>query len=147
MLHYEGRFRFSATRREMWDAVASIESFDQWAPWLHNLEVDGPWLEPGTTVAFDVVSPLPFKLHIEVELTAIEELSFIEAVVREDIAGSGALRAFDDGRGTEVELTWDVTPRSRALQTFLLLSGPFVRWTQEWAVKAAVAGVRRKLTL
>lgn len=145
MLHYEGRFQFTASRREMWDAVSSIESFEQWAPWLHNLELDGAWLEPGTTVSFDVVSPLPFRLHIAVELTDVEELEHIEADVREDIVGSGALRARDSGTGTEVELTWDVNPRSRALQTFLRLSAPFVRWTQDWAVRAAVAGVRRKL--
>ena len=93
-----------------------------------------------------MVSPLPHRISIAVELTHVVRHEVIEARVHRDLQGSGRLAARDHaGGGTEVELTWSVEPSSRILQTLVRFSGPFVRWTQDWAVRAAVAGVKRKL--
>lgn len=145
MIEYRGVFRFDTDRATLWKAVSSIDSFPHWAPWLHDLEVDGPWPEAGTSVQFAVVSPLPIRLHISVELTEVRPLEVLKARVHQDIEGTGRMSARDVGRGTEVELTWEIAPRTRVFQTLFRFSGPFVRWTQDWAVRAAVAGVKRKL--
>lgn len=130
----------------MWAAVSSFESFPQWAPWLRDFERDGPWPEAGTTATFDVVSPLPHRLSLAVQLTHVSPHEVIEARVLGDLNGTGRLSARDHPRGgTEVELTWSVEPKARILQTLVRISGPFVRWTQDWAVRVAVAGVKRKL--
>lgn len=145
MIEYRGVFHFHADRATLWEAVSAIDSFSQWAPWLRDLERVGDWPEPGTRITFDVVSPLPHRLHLEVQLTEVVRHGFIEARVHRDLEGHGRLAARESGGGTEVELSWQVTPRSRILQTLLRVSGPFVRWTQDWAVRAAVAGVKHKL--
>ena len=145
MIEYRGVFHFEADRDTLWDAISAIDAFPRWAPWLHDLERQGPWPETGTVISFAVVSPLPHRMDLSVELTDVSPLNHIEARVGRDLEGHGRLSARELSDGTEVELTWSVMPRARILQTLLRLSGPFVRWTQEWAVRAAVAGVKRKL--
>ena len=145
MIEYRGVFQFEADRDTLWQAVSAIESFPHWAPWLHDLEREGDWPEAGTVITFDVVSPLPYRISLLVELTDVAQHEFIEARVDRDLSGHGRLAARPTDRGTEVELSWSLTPRARILQTLLRVSGPFVRWTQDWAVRAAVAGVKRKL--
>ncbi len=145
MIEYHGVFHFDADRETLWNAISAIDRFPEWAPWLHDLERSGAWPEAGTTISFDVVSPLPYRMRLKVRLTEVSRHEFIEARVDRDLEGHGRLSAREAGSGTEVELRWNVTPRARVLQTLLKISGPFVRWTQDWAVRAAVAGVKRKL--
>ena len=145
MIRYRGSFSFDKTREEIWDALTSIDSFEDWAPWLRDVQVDGTWIEQHTRVSFNVVSPLPHRIEIEVEITDVTPCEYIEARVSKELDGSGRLVMRTVGDRTEVDLSWEVDVRGKAMRTLLFLSGPLVRWTQDWAVKAAVAGVERQL--
>ena len=112
---------------------------------MRNLRVHGEDVSPGTILTFDVVSPLRIRLTLEIEITATKERESIEAAVRRDLQGAGRVEMRDTTAGTEVLLAWNVEPVSKPLRTLLRFSGPLVRWSQDWAVRSAVAGARQRL--
>lgn len=111
---------------------------------MRDLQVAGDGFVPGTRFIFGVASRLPVRMDLEIEIVAVTEGEFVEARVSRDLVGEGRLRLRPEGRTTEVELSWEVDVASKPLRTLLFVSGPFVRWTQEWAVRAAIAGARRR---
>jgi hypothetical protein len=111
---------------------------------MRDLRVVGDGLSVGTRFTFQVASRLSFRMDLEIELTDVRDGELVEAAVRRDLVGEGRLLLQPAGSATDVELSWDVDPASKPLRTLVRWSGPFVRWTQEWAVRAAVDGARRR---
>lgn len=145
MLEYRRSFLFDESTETIWNALTSIDSFAEWATWMRDLRVDGEGMIPGTILSFDVASPLPYRLKLDIEITRVIQADSIYADVRRDLRGRGSVHLRDAGANTQVELSWEVEPASRPLRTLLFVSGPLVRWSQDWAVRAALSGARRKL--
>ena len=116
MLNYRRSFTFDVPHTEVWRAVCSSDSYEEWAPWMRDLRVVGDGFEPGTRFIFEVASRLPVRMDLEIEIVAVKEGEFVEARVSRDLVGSGRLRLRPQGRRTGVELSWEVDVASRPLR-------------------------------
>jgi uncharacterized protein YndB with AHSA1/START domain len=86
-------YRFDATPSEVWDALARVEQYPTWWPWLR--EFDGVALRTGETWRCVVKPPLPYTVRFAVELTDVVDRHLVRARITGDITGTARLVVTD----------------------------------------------------
>lgn len=157
-LRSERRFRFDVPRAELWCAIADVDQYSRWWPWLRRFE--GRGLVAGDVWHATVQPPLPYSLAFTVSLRHVDEGHLVEAHVDGDIRGTATLRLADlgpdgsgpsrgvgptdgagpsgaepsDGSGCEVCLTSALAPRHPVLRAAALVASPIVRHGHDWVL-------------
>jgi uncharacterized protein YndB with AHSA1/START domain len=143
---YRGSFEFPAAPGQTWDMLEQTHHYENWWPWMRDLRVRGEPLTNGTCFSFTVVAPIPFKMHLEVEISDSREPEHINAVIRGDLAGRASMSfepSADGGTASDIEWTVEVVePRMRAAAPVIR---PLLLWGQNWAVEMGLRGFRRHL--
>lgn len=106
-IHSDRRFRFDATRPEVWDALARVDRYRCWWPWLHRF--DGERLASGETWRCLVKPPLPYRVSFSITVTDVVEHQSASARLAGDIVGTATITAADDGAGCLLRLVSDLT--------------------------------------
>ena len=98
----ERRFRVNAAPSEVWAALARVDDYPAWWPWLRRFDAGA--LAAGEWWRATIRPPLPYRLRFRVELVAVEAPRLVSARVWGDLLGRAAvsLLAADGGASTDI---------------------------------------------
>lgn len=138
-------FTFARDPAAVWAALAEVEQFERWWPWLQEFSLEGGALTAGAVLHGMVAPPVPYRMRVDVELLACEAPSFIDARVHGDLTGEAQLRLRPEGDGTMVEAAWEVEMMQRAMRLADRFGHPLLQWGHDRVVDITVAGFRKRL--
>jgi hypothetical protein len=136
------RFCFDVERDVVWAAVARIDRYQEWWPWLHHF--DGAALREGERWRCVVSPPLPYRLHFDVVLVEVDERRLVSARVEGDITGWARLTAVDRDPGCEIRLMSALSPANRTLRLFARVARPVVTFGHDWVLDTGASAFRRR---
>jgi carbon monoxide dehydrogenase subunit G len=142
---YEGSFVLAAPPAEVWQEIARFDAFESWWGWLRELAVDGRPLTAGTVMTGVVAPPIPYRMHLRVELVQCVAPHSIDAVVAGDLVGDASMRFVPVPTGTRADVAWTVEMRQRAMRVASAVGSPVLRWGHDRVVEATVARFRAHL--
>jgi uncharacterized protein YndB with AHSA1/START domain len=142
---FDRRWHFDVPRPVLWEAVSATDRFEQWWPWLDGRQL-GP-LAPGTTAQVVIRPPLPYRLHLTIDVVQVEPGSSVEARVGGDVEGPAVLEVEDDGVGSTARLVWSLHLRRPALVAGERLARPVMVWGHDTIVSSGVRRFRRALAV
>ena len=128
------RFHFDAEPAEVWAALASVEEYPQWWPWLQSFEAQG--LVQGDRWRCTVKPPLPYVVRFTVHLDEVIAEQSIRATVAGDIAGQAQLSLEPAEDGSTMILLSKLTPASPTLKVMGTIGRPLVRYGHDWVLDA-----------
>jgi carbon monoxide dehydrogenase subunit G len=145
VIEYEREFAFAVTPSALWAAIEDVDSFERWWPWLREFSLDGGALEAGSVLRGVVVPPLPYRMHVEVELVRCRRPTEIDAVVHGDLEGPARLRLSPSDAGTVARVAWSVEMMQRPMRIASQVAHPLLKWGHDRVVEVTVASFRRHL--
>jgi len=135
---YERAWRIPLSVDELWSSLERTDCYPQWWPWLRDASL--PELTTGATASFSVAPPLPYHLHIDLDLVEVLPARHIETAVGGDLVGWAALNLRADGPSASVaELQWDLNLARPALRLLSTVGRSVLEWGHEAVVHAAIA--------
>jgi uncharacterized protein YndB with AHSA1/START domain len=144
---FDRTWHFPVPRQELWDAATAIERFPEWWRWLRVLDVHGAdkGVAAGTTATCVIGPPLPYVLHLTIEVERLVVGTLVEARVTGDLEGTARLEvAADRAGGTTARLSWHLYVRRPLLQMLARTARPVLVWGHEWVVANGVAQFRER---
>jgi hypothetical protein len=144
-MDYAGRFPFPVPPSEMWTVLERLDQFERWWGWLRDLEVDGPGLEAGTVLRGTVSPPVPYRMHVDVEVCECVPARMIDATITGDLVGDAHLRMHPNAEGTVTEVAWSLEMRQLPMRVAARVAYPLLRWGHDQVVEATVSGFRAQL--
>jgi carbon monoxide dehydrogenase subunit G len=146
VIDYRGGFVFDVTPGELWSSIEHAEQFESWWPWLHEFTLEGGELRSGAVMHGVVAPPLPYRMHVDVELANCRRPTAIDAVVQGDLRGNASMRIRHNGsRGCTVEATWSVEMMQTPMRIASRFAHPLLRWGHDCVVEITVRSFRRHL--
>jgi uncharacterized protein YndB with AHSA1/START domain len=145
LMDYTGRFDFPVTPTELWDALLRLDQFESWWGWLGDLTVDGPGLHTGSRLHGTVAPPVPYRMHVDVELRRCVPERLIDASVTGDLRGDAHLRIQPCREGTVTDVAWSLEMRQVPMRLAARVAYPLLRWGHDRVVDATVRGFRSQL--
>lgn len=144
-MDYTGRFDFPVTPPELWDALQRLDQFERWWGWLGDLRVDGEGLQAGSVLHGTVAPPVPYRMHVDVELHHCVPGQMIDASVSGDLRGDAHLRMQPGGEGTVTDVAWSLEMQQLPMRLAARVAYPLLRWGHDCVVEATVRGFRSQL--
>jgi uncharacterized protein YndB with AHSA1/START domain len=144
----EHRYRFRAPRGEVWAALADVDRYEGWWPWLHGFEARA--LAEDETWRCTIRPPLPYALHCRIDLVTVRAPRLIAARLSGDVTGEAQV-ALLDGTGdrtadrapehgdaaTDVLITSQLTARSTPARLVARALPRAARWGHDWVFDTA----------
>jgi hypothetical protein len=131
-IHSDRSYRFPSPRDEVWEAIAAVQRYRHWWPWLRGF--DGGGLEPGATWHCLVQPPLPYRVRFAVTIEEVDPPCLVTAAVTGDVVGRARLELTDGGRGSYARLVSALAPGNGALRAFAAVARPLVRRGHDWVL-------------
>ena len=97
---------FPAPRHAVWDAMASVDRFTTWWPWLR--EFDAVALAVGERWTCTIRAPIRYPVRFTLDLVDIVPAQHVAAVFSGDVEGTAALTLTDPEPGCELHLRCDL---------------------------------------
>jgi uncharacterized protein YndB with AHSA1/START domain len=149
LIHSDRRWGFDVGAGTLWDAIAVVEDYRRWWPWLRGFEANG--LVAGDTWRCVVQPPLPYTLRFRVSIDEVEPRRLVSATVAGDVTGTARLEIDERDDGCEARLVSALSPGNGALRVVTRFAAPIVRFGHDWVLDAgahqfvdrAVGGSRR----
>ena len=140
--HFERTWELDVTPEHFWATISRTDEYRRWWPWLRRFEGDD--LLDGAMWVAVIQSPLPYVLRVQVVFDEVVPEERLEARVTGDLEGRARLVLAPSGTGSSVEVSWDMKPRSRAMQIAARVARPLVRWSHEWVLARGLEQFRRR---
>jgi hypothetical protein len=137
------RFGFESERASVWAAIARVDRYQEWWPWLHDF--DGAALRVGERWRCVIRPPLPYTLRFDVLLVEVVDHQLVRARVEGDITGWARLTAIDRGAGCEVRLMSALSPANRTLRVVARVARPVATFGHDWVLDTGAREFRRAL--
>ena len=144
-MDYAGRFLFPVPPDDLWSAIGRLDQFERWWGWLGHLQVDGGGIATGSVLHGTVSPPVPYQMHVDVELERCVPCELIDARVTGDLSGDAHLRLHADGDSTVTDVEWSLEMLQRPMRVAARVARPLLRWGHDRVVEATVSGFRRQL--
>jgi len=145
VITYRRDYEFPVSPAELWDTIEEVDQFEGWWPWLEEFRLEGGALTEGAVLHGVVAPPLPYRMHIQVELTHCERPRRMEARIGGDLVGRAALVLRPKGAGSNVEVAWTVEMMQRPMRLASRMAHPVLQWGHDRVVELTVAGFRKRL--
>jgi carbon monoxide dehydrogenase subunit G len=145
VIDYSHQFRFPVPPAELWAAIEDTDRFEGWWGWLHDLQVEGPGLTPGSVLRGVVAPPLPYRMALRVVLGECRRPHRISAEVHGDLEGVARLILDPDGPGTVASVSWRIEMMQPPMRAAARFAHPLLRWGHDRVVEVTVASFRRHL--
>lgn len=142
---YRGEFTFPLDSGRMWSILEHHDRYETWWSWMRRLRVDGDPLEPGCVISFAVVAPIPFKMHLRLEVVEAAPPNRLVVNVRGDLEGQASVTFDDVGGECRTLVAWDVEVKQPAMRRSSYVARPVLKWGHDRAVASGVAGFRRQI--
>jgi hypothetical protein len=142
MVESDRRYRFPVPACELWSAMADVEEYRRWWPWLRSF--DGRGLVAGDRWHCVVQPPLPYAVRFTVAIDEVVEAERVTATVEGDVVGTASIEIREDGEGCEARLASALAPNGRALRVLATVARPVVRFGHDWVLDAGAREFRAK---
>jgi uncharacterized protein YndB with AHSA1/START domain len=146
VINYQHSYEFPLPPEGIWDALEEVDQFALWWPWLEDFRLEGDSLATGTVLHGVVAPPLPYRMHLQIELTRCEKPGIIEALVHRDLEGEASIALCSQGVGTHVEVAWTVEMMQRPMRLADRMAHPVLKRGHDRVVENTVAEFRRRLS-
>jgi uncharacterized protein YndB with AHSA1/START domain len=130
------RFRFDADRDTVWRALASVESYPEWWPWLRDF--DGHALAAGERWRCTVQPPLPYRLRFTLRVDEVVEGELVSATLAGDLVGTAHLELSSAARGSEIRLVSGLEPAHVLVRGVARVAQPVARYGHDWVLRTGV---------
>ncbi len=134
------RHQFDAPPAQLWAAMARVERYQEWWPWLRRFDAEG--LERGEVWTVAVQPPLPYRVSFELHLTEVEAPRVVAAELFGDIEGSARLEVSATDSGSELHFTSELAPTNRVLRAVAGIASPVARFGHEWVLETGLRQFR-----
>jgi uncharacterized protein YndB with AHSA1/START domain len=126
------RFAFAADPVTVWRAMAAVDQYRSWWPWLRRFEATE--LRAGERWRCEVRPPLPYTVRFVVVLEEVEAPHRIRSSVEGDIVGRADLALEEQGAGSELRLQSALEPANALLRRLGLLARPLAQYGHDWVI-------------
>jgi uncharacterized protein YndB with AHSA1/START domain len=128
----ERRYGFTALPPDVWSALAEVDRYDSWWPWLRRFDAQA--LASGVSWHFTIRPPLPYAVRCRVDLVTVEAPRLVSARVYGDLLGRAtvALHPLPDGPGTELRITSALEAHSLAARLGSAVFPRLARRGHDW---------------
>ena len=133
--------QFSVTPAEVWTALARVDAYRSWWPWLRHFEADV--LEAGTTWSALVQPPVPYRLRFDLHLLEVEPPYLVTATVTGDLIGSARLEISPTPTGSELRLVSHLAPANSVLRAVARLAPPVAHFGHQWVLDTGLRQFRQ----
>ena len=137
-----------ATPQQVWDVLSDAKLLPLW--WGDVYKEIKPLDEKGKGVvgaraAARARGALPYELNFIIEAAELEPGRLVVVKTFGDFDGLWRAELSPAGRGTHVDLTWQVTVERPILKLLAPLLRPVFAWNHRWTTPRGEAGLRRYL--
>lgn len=122
--------------------LSGTDDYPRWWPWLGSYQADG--LHPGAVARFTVRAPLPYRLHVHVEVTEVVPERLVVVRVGGDLEGPARLELAPARAGTDARLAWEVELRRPLLLALEGVARPAMVWGHDTIVALGLRQFRRR---
>jgi uncharacterized protein YndB with AHSA1/START domain len=136
------RYTFDAPPEAVWKAMASVDQFSVWWPWLRRLEATE--LAAGESWECLIQPPLPYAVRVGITLDEVIAPTLIVATVSEDITGHARVDLVARGAGTEARLRSELAPTNRLLRAMSVFALPIARFGHDWVLDTGARQFRAR---
>jgi hypothetical protein len=145
VVHHEDDEFFSLPPDELWREITDWTRFEEWWSWLHDLRVEPGTIASGSKLTFAIVSPLPYRLDLEVNFLDVVPERSIRAAVDGDLRGDASLRLVPHAGGSKITLIWDLEPAHAPMRLLVRIARPLIVRTKDWAIGIALRTFRHHI--
>jgi hypothetical protein len=136
-------FRFNRTwvfgiaPEQFFATISRTDRFTEWWPWLRRCDLDS--LRPGERAECEIQAPLPYALHLAIDVEAVEPAALIATHVGGDLRGPARLEVEPHPDGCACRLEWDLELANPVLRNLARAARPAMVWAHDRVVAAGVA--------
>lgn len=132
----ERRYRFAAPPPDVWAALADVERYAAWWPWLRRF--DAASLTPGGSWRCTIRTPLPYLLRLRIDLVTVEAPHLVSARVWGDLRGRAAvsLEPSPQADGTDIRIATALDARSLVARLGVKAFPATARRAHDWVFDA-----------
>lgn len=130
--HTDRRYQIPLSPPELWGAIAEVDDFRGWWPWLRRFE--GERLAMGERWQCTVQPPLPYIVRFEVALDEVLEARSVGATISGDVVGEARLDITERSDGCEARLVSSLEPGHLLLRAMARFAAPVVRHGHDWVI-------------
>ena len=140
LIRSDRRHTFAVPPTELWAAMARVDAYRAWWPWLRRL--DAVALTTGDVWSAVVQPPLPYRLRFQIHLTDVSAPHTAVAEVRGDIEGHARLEVTEHPDGSALHVRSELAPTNRVLRAVAQVAAPVARFGHEWVLETGLRQFR-----
>ena len=138
----ERQAAFAVPPEELWAAMARVDAYRSWWPWLRALDAAG--LHTGDVWAAVVQPPLPYRLRFRIHLGEVAAPHRATAEVTGDIEGRARLEISPTATGSELHLESELAPTHAVLRAVGMVAAPVARFGHDWVIETGLRQFRAR---
>ena len=136
------RFHFDASAEVFWAAIAAVDDYRRWWPWLRVFEARG--LVVGDHWRCVVQPPLPYGLCFVLDIEEVVPNRMVRVSVSGDLRGEARLDVDDAAGGSDVRLRSDLTPVAALPRAVATMAPPVARFGHDWVLDNGIRQFRQR---
>jgi uncharacterized protein YndB with AHSA1/START domain len=136
------RHAFQLPPEELWDAMARVDAYRDWWPWLRHFE--GTALTSGEVWSATVQPPMPYRLRFEIHLDEVRAPHLASAAVLGDIEGTARVEIAATPGGSELHVVSELAPTNPLLSAVAAVAAPVARYGHEWVLDTGLRQFRAR---
>lgn len=138
---YDHRFEFAVSPDTFWATISRTDSYPGWWSWLREFDSEG--LRDGARTECVIQAPLPYALHVAIEVEHVVRNERIETRVTGDLEGPARLEIRPTAGGCVTRLVWLLELRERRLRQFARVARPVLGWAHDRIISIGVRQFER----
>jgi hypothetical protein len=138
---YDRRFEFAVSPETFWTTISRTESYPVWWTWLREFESDG--LHDGAHTECVIRAPLPYALHVTVDVDRAVRPERVETRVSGDLEGPARLEITPTASGCAARLVWSLELREPWLARLARVTRPVLTWAHDRVISSGVRQFER----
>jgi hypothetical protein len=132
---------FPVPPAELWAVLERTDDYVSWWSWLREFETDG--LRAGSRARCTIQSPLPYALHCDIHVLAVEPEVSVSTQVGGDLRGPARLDLAGAETGSTARLSWSLELGNPVLARLARFGRPVMSWAHDVVVAIGVDQFRR----
>ena len=126
------RFTYTAGPAAVWQAMAAVDQYRTWWPWLRRFEAAE--LRAGERWRCEVRPALPYTVRFVVVLEEVVAPHRVRSSVEGDIVGTAELALVERAGGSELRLQSALEPANALLRSLGVLARPLAQYGHDWVI-------------
>jgi hypothetical protein len=141
LFDYDRRFEFGVSPETFWTTVSHTERYPAWWTWLREFDSDG--LHDGAHAECVIKAPLPYALHVGIDVERVVAPERVETRVSGDLAGPAWLEITPTASGCGARLVWSLNLQQPWLARMARVTRPVLTWAHDRIISSGVRQFER----